>query len=67
MVQPHDPSHARPALEAELIAFCRKQLSPIKCLRSIDFEAELPRTPTGKLVKWHLRDRYWPTQTTTRR
>jgi long-chain acyl-CoA synthetase len=20
----------------------------------------LPRTPTGKLVKRHLRDRYWP-------
>ena len=44
----------------ELILFCRKHLSPIKCPRSIDFEAELPRTPTGKLVKRHLRDRYWP-------
>jgi len=40
--------------------FCRQHLSPIKCPRSIDFEAELPRTPTGKLVKRHLRDRYWP-------
>ena len=40
--------------------FCRNHLSPIKCPRSIDFEAELPRTPTGKLVKRHLRDRYWP-------
>ena len=47
-------------LEAELILFCRKHLSPLKCPRSIDFEAELPRTPTGKLVKRHLRDRYWP-------
>jgi acyl-coenzyme A synthetase/AMP-(fatty) acid ligase len=47
-------------LEAELILFCRKHLSPIKCPKSIDFEAELPRTPTGKLVKRHLRDRYWP-------
>jgi hypothetical protein len=28
--------------------------------KSIDFEAELPRTPTGKLVKRHLRDKYWP-------
>ena len=34
-------------LEAELIVFCRKHLSPIKCPKSIDFEAELPRTPTG--------------------
>ena len=47
------------ALEAELIAFCREHLSPIKCPRSIDFEEELPRHPTGKLYKRVLRDRYW--------
>jgi long-chain acyl-CoA synthetase len=46
-------------LEAELIAFCRESLSPIKCPRSIDFEEELPRHPTGKLYKRLLRDRYW--------
>ncbi|WPO41119.1 acyl-CoA synthetase [Tardiphaga sp. 42S5] len=60
VVQPHDMSRAGKALEAELIVFCRKHLSPIKCPKSIDFEAELPRTPTGKLVKRHLRDKYWP-------
>jgi fatty-acyl-CoA synthase/long-chain acyl-CoA synthetase len=60
VVQPHDMARAGKALEAELIAFSKKHLSPIKCPRSIDFEAELPRTPTGKLVKRHLRDRYWP-------
>jgi long-chain acyl-CoA synthetase len=62
VVQLHDASRASPALEAELIAFCRERLSRIKCPRTIDFEAELPRTPTGKLVKRHLRDRYWPAQ-----
>jgi long-chain acyl-CoA synthetase len=46
-------------LEEELIAFCREQLSHQKCPRSIDFEDELPRLPTGKLYKRHLRDRYW--------
>ena len=30
-----------------------------KCPRSVDFEAELPRLPTGKLYKRLLRDRYW--------
>ena len=60
VVQPHDMGRAGKALEAELIRFCKAHLSPIKCPRSIDFEAELPRTPTGKLVKRHLRDRYWP-------
>jgi len=47
------------ALEAELIAFCQEHLSHQKCPRSIDFEDELPRLPTGKLYKRLLRDRYW--------
>jgi acyl-CoA synthetase (AMP-forming)/AMP-acid ligase II len=62
IVQPHDMSRAGKELEAELILFCRERLSPIKCPRSVEFDPELPRTPTGKLVKRHLRDRYWPTQ-----
>jgi acyl-CoA synthetase (AMP-forming)/AMP-acid ligase II len=60
VVQPHDMAGAGRALEAELIQFCKERLSPLKCPRSVDFEAELPRTPTGKLVKRHLRERYWP-------
>ena len=43
----------------ELLNFCRAHLSHQKCPRSIDFEAELPRLPTGKLYKRVLRDRYW--------
>ncbi|HEU4731004.1 MAG TPA: acyl-CoA synthetase [Kofleriaceae bacterium] len=62
VVQLHDKDRGGPELAAELIAYCRKHLSPIKCPRSIDFEAELPRTPTGKLMKRLLRDRYWPNQ-----
>ena len=46
-------------LANELIDFCRANLSHVKCPRSIDFEAELPRLPTGKLYKRLLRDRYW--------
>jgi len=60
VVQPHDMAKAGKELEAELILYCRQHLSPIKCPKSIDFAAELPRTPTGKLVKRHLRDKYWP-------
>jgi len=59
VVQPVDMAAAGPALAEELIAFCRQHLSPIKCPRSIDFEAELPRHPTGKLYKRLLKDRYW--------
>ncbi len=49
----------RRTLELQLIAFCKEQLAGLKCPRSIDFEAELPRHPTGKLYKRLLRDRYW--------
>jgi len=59
VVTPRDMTEAGPELERELIAWCRERLSPIKCPRSVDFEAELPRHPTGKLYKRLLRDRYW--------
>jgi fatty-acyl-CoA synthase/long-chain acyl-CoA synthetase len=65
VVQPHDMARAGKDLENELMLFCREHLSPIKCPKSIDFEAELPRTPTGKMVKRHLRDRYWPNKVAT--
>jgi long-chain acyl-CoA synthetase len=48
-----------PGIAEELIAFCAEHLARQKCPRSIDFEAELPRLPTGKLYKRLLRDRYW--------
>ena len=59
VVQPRDMRDAGPALAEELIAYCKQNLSAIKCPRSIDFEVELPRHPTGKLYKRLLRDRYW--------
>ena len=59
VVQPQDWNDAGPALEAELIDFCKEHLSAIKCPRSVDFEEELPRHPTGKLYKRLIRDRYW--------
>jgi len=59
VVQPMDMREAGRALGEELIAFCRANLSHLKCPKSVDFEAELPRHPTGKLYKRLLRDRYW--------
>jgi long-chain acyl-CoA synthetase len=46
-------------LAQELIEFCCQSLSRQKVPRSIDFEQQLPRLPTGKLYKRLLRDRYW--------
>jgi long-chain acyl-CoA synthetase len=48
-----------PELEAEIIAFGRDRLAHFKVPRSVDFEEQLPRHPTGKLYKRLLRDRYW--------
>jgi long-chain acyl-CoA synthetase len=50
---------ANDELARELIAFCRDNLAHFKCPRTVDFEDELPRLPTGKLYKRLLRDRYW--------
>ncbi len=59
VVQPANWDDAGPELERELIAFCKEHLASFKCPRSIDFERELPRHPTGKLYKRLLKDRYW--------
>jgi acyl-CoA synthetase (AMP-forming)/AMP-acid ligase II len=59
VVQPADWADAGPALADELMAYTRANLSAIKCPRSIDFDRELPRHPTGKLYKRLIRDRYW--------
>jgi long-chain acyl-CoA synthetase len=48
-----------PELAAAILAFARERLAGYKVPRSIDFERELPRLPTGKLLIRVLRDRYW--------
>ena len=58
-IEPRAGAAPGPELEAELIGFCRQRLAAYKCPRSIDFAAQLPREPTGKLLKRKLRDPYW--------
>jgi long-chain acyl-CoA synthetase len=59
VIQPLDWADAGEAFAAELQAFCRASLSHVKSPRVIDFMAELPRHPTGKLYKRLIRDAYW--------
>ncbi len=40
-------------------AWCRERLAPFKCPKSVDVLAELPRNPTGKVLKKDLRKPYW--------
>ncbi|MEM9530896.1 MAG: long-chain-fatty-acid--CoA ligase [Pseudomonadota bacterium] len=44
---------------AEVIEFCRDNMAHFKCPTSVDFITELPRTATGKLQKFKLREKYW--------
>lgn len=59
VVQALDGIEPNEALANELMVFCAENLSRQKCPRSIDFDPELPRLPTGKLYKRVLKDRYW--------
>ena len=43
----------------ELIAHCRTLLAGYKCPKRIEFMETLPRTATGKLQKFKLREPYW--------
>jgi len=64
VVQVMEGIDADAALVEELMVFCATHLSRQKCPRSIDFELELPRLPTGKLYKRLLKDRYWANHNT---
>jgi fatty-acyl-CoA synthase len=45
-------------LAAELLGHVRERLARFKVPRNLVFSDDLPRTPTGKLVKGTLRERY---------
>ena len=61
VIQPVRWDEAGPALAATLRAYLRERISHVKVPRQIDFMEELPRLPTGKLMKRHLRDAYFGT------
>ncbi|MBV9638910.1 MAG: acyl-CoA synthetase [Mycobacteriaceae bacterium] len=58
VVQTVDPADATDAFADELMAWLRERLAHYKCPRSISFQAQLPRTETGKLYKRELIDKY---------
>ena len=59
VVQPAAGAEPGPALTAELLAFLGDRVAKFKLPKSIDYVAELPRDPNGKLYKRRLRDPYW--------
>ena len=59
VVQPAEGVRGDDALRADIMELVRDRLGKYKWPRSIDFVEELPREPTGKLLKRKLRDPYW--------
>ena len=52
----------KPGVEAtggEIIAFMRERLAHYKCPKSVDVVKEIPRNPSGKILKRVLREPYW--------
>jgi len=43
----------------DLITHCRGTLAGFKCPKRVEFVTELPRTTTGKLQKFKLREPFW--------
>jgi fatty-acyl-CoA synthase len=53
---------AQQADEAELIAHCKKRLAGYKAPTSVELREAIPRTATGKVQKFKLREQYWAGQ-----
>ncbi|KIU17844.1 long-chain-fatty-acid--CoA ligase [Mycolicibacterium llatzerense] len=45
--------------DSDLIAFAREHLAAYKCPKTVDFVDDMPRNPTGKILKKELRKPYW--------
>ena len=49
--------------EEDIISYSRTQIAAYKCPKSIEFIKELPRNPSGKILRRELRDPYWKVST----
>ncbi|WP_327585300.1 acyl-CoA synthetase [Nonomuraea sp. NBC_00507] len=59
VVEPAAGVEPGPELAAELLASLEGRLARMKWPKSVDFIAEMPREPNGKLLKRKLRAPYW--------
>jgi long-chain acyl-CoA synthetase len=60
VVQPEAGVTPGPELAAALIAHCQLHLAKFKCPREVYFVTELPRLPSGKLLRRRVRDEFDP-------
>lgn len=53
------PKEGEEITEAEVIGFCEDKIARYKKPKSVDFIEEMPRNPSGKILKRILRDPFW--------
>jgi long-chain acyl-CoA synthetase len=49
----------REATEEEIVALCKENLASYKKPKSVEFRSQLPKSPTGKVLKRAIREEYW--------
>jgi acyl-CoA synthetase (AMP-forming)/AMP-acid ligase II len=47
--------------EEQIMAHCKMKLGSVKSPKSVEFRAEIPKTPAGKLDRKTMRKPYWAT------
>ena len=47
------------ATAEELIRYCKDRLAGYKVPKSVDFVTEMPKSPTGKILKRQIREAHW--------
>ena len=45
--------------ETDIISYVRSQVAGYKCPKSINFVSELPRNPSGKILRREIRAPFW--------
>ena len=45
--------------EADIVAHCRGKIAGYKIPKKVEFRGAIPRTATGKIQKFKLREAYW--------
>jgi acyl-CoA synthetase (AMP-forming)/AMP-acid ligase II len=53
------PKPGQSTTAADIIAYARERIAGYKLPKSIDFVDDVPRTPSGKILKRQLREKYW--------
>jgi acyl-CoA synthetase (AMP-forming)/AMP-acid ligase II len=53
------PAAEAQVTEEEIIAYCKKRLAGFKAPTSVEFRDSIPRTASGKIQKFKLRQQYW--------